>query len=297
LYGHRDIRYLRSNPAYLLLIWRIFAGRDKRLRNGIARERDVNEAGRGRVAIVTGGTRGIGAAIAELLLEQGFTVATCGRTPPQVPVAAGAHVAEFSTCDIRDPEAVRIWIDDVAGRHGRIDLVVNNAGGSPQAHAATASPRFSERILQLNLLAPLHVSQAAFPHLKTSCGSIVNIASVSGVRPSPDTAIYGAAKAGLLSLTTSLAQEWGPDVRVNAVIVGLIETESAEMTYGSARAQQRIAASLPLGRLGRGSDIAEVVAFLASPAAAYISGARLEVHGGGERPLFLEIVKEETETT
>lgn len=253
----------------------------------------MSEAGKGRVAIVTGGTRGIGAAIVQLLLEQGFTVSTCGRTPPQEPFAASGDLAEFAACDIRDPDAVRAWVEDVARRHGRIDLVVNNAGGSPQAQAATASPRFSERILQLNLLAPLHVSQAAYPHLKAARGAIVNIASVSGVRPSPDTAIYGAAKAGLLSLTTSLAQEWGPEVRVNAVIVGLIETESAEMTYGSVHAQERIAASLPLGRLGRGRDIAEAVAFLASPAAAYVSGAQLEVHGGGERPLFLEIVKDE----
>lgn len=246
-----------------------------------------------KVAIVTGGTRGIGAAIVRRLLTEGYSVATCGRTPPEAPIAAAGREAEYEACDIRDPDAVAAWVSAVAARHGRIDLAVNNAGGSPQADAATASPRFSERILQLNLLAPLHVSQAAYPHLKAVDGSIVNIASVSAVRPSPDTAIYGAAKAGLVSLTTSLAQEWGPHVRVNAIIVGLIETETAEMTYGSEAAQQRIAASLPLGRLGRGEDIADAVVFLGSPAAAYISGARLEVHGGGERPLFLEIVKQE----
>ncbi|MFT4054405.1 MAG: SDR family oxidoreductase [Novosphingobium sp.] len=245
--------------------------------------------GAARVAIVTGGARGIGRAIVERLLADGYVVATCGRTAPE----AAIGTAEFDVCDIRDPAAVAEWVAAVALRHGHIDLVVNNAGGSPQADAATASPRFSERILQLNLLAPLHVAQAAYPHLRETGGSIVNIASVSGVRPSPDTAIYGAAKAGLLSLTTSLAQEWGPHVRVNAVIVGLIETEQSEMTYGSAAAQQRIAASLPLGRMGRGSDIAEAVLYLASPAAAYVSGAKLEVHGGGERPLFLEIVKQE----
>jgi len=247
----------------------------------------------GKVAIVTGGTRGIGAAIVRRLLGDGYAVATCGRTPPEQPIGQDGREAEFDACDIRDPAAVATWIEAVVARHGRIDLVVNNAGGSPQADAATASPRFSERILQLNLLAPLHVSQAAYPHLKAARGSIVNIASVSGVRPSPDTAIYGAAKAGLLSLTISLAQEWGPDVRVNAIIVGLIETEQSEMTYGSAGAQDRIAASLPLGRMGRGADIADAVAFLGSDQASYISGARLEVHGGGERPLFLEIVKDE----
>lgn len=257
------------------------------------KELGVIETGRGKVAIVTGGTRGIGAAIVRKLLSQGYAVATCGRTAPEKAIDANGRAAMFDACDIRDPADVATWIAAVVARLGRIDLVVNNAGGSPQADAATASPRFSERILQLNLLAPLHVSQAAYPHLKVSGGSIVNIASVSGVRPSPDTAIYGAAKAGLLSLTTSLAQEWGPEVRVNAIIVGLIETETAEMTYGSVAAQDRIAASLPLGRMGRGSDIADAVAFLGSDAAAYISGARLEVHGGGERPLFLEIVKSE----
>lgn len=250
-------------------------------------------SGGGRVAIVTGGTRGIGAAIARRLLADGYAVVTCGRTAPEDPVEQAGARAEFDSCDIRDPAAVGAWIEAVVARHGRIDLVVNNAGGSPQANAATASPRFSERIVQLNLLAPLHVAQSAYPHLKATRGSIVNIASVAGVRPSPDTAIYGAAKAGLLSLTESLAQEWGPEVRVNAIVVGLIETEAAEETYGGVAARDRIAASLPLGRMGRGSDIADAVAFLGSDAAGYVSGARLEVHGGGERPLFLEIVKEE----
>lgn len=253
----------------------------------------MSETGKGKVAVVTGGTRGIGIAIVRRLLAEGYAVVTCGRTPPEQPIASDGRVAEFDACDIRDAAAVAEWIGTVAARHGRIDLVVNNAGGSPQADAATASPRFSERIIQLNLLAPLHVSQAAYAHLKAVGGSIVNIASVSGVRPSPDTAVYGAAKAGLLSLTTSLAQEWGPEVRVNAIIVGLIETENSEMSYGSAGAQDRIAASLPLRRMGRGADIAEAVVFLGSPAASYVSGARLEVHGGGERPLFLEIVKDE----
>jgi NAD(P)-dependent dehydrogenase (short-subunit alcohol dehydrogenase family) len=247
----------------------------------------------GKVAIVTGGTRGIGAAIVRRLLEAGCEVATCGRKEPEQPIAAGGRQAAFAACDVRDAAQVRVFVDGVAERHGRLDIVVNNAGGSPQAVAATASPRFSEAILALNLLAPLHVSQAAYPHLMATRGSIVNIASVGGRRPSPGTAIYGAAKAGLLSLTESLAQEWGPEVRVNAVVVGLIETETAEMTYGSDAAQTRIAESLPLKRLGRGDDIADAVAYLASPAAAYVSGAQLAVHGGGERPLFLEIVAEE----
>ena len=242
----------------------------------------------GKVAIVTGGTRGIGAAIVRRLLEAGCTVATCGRTAPTQDAGG-----DFTVCDVRDAAQVRHFVDSVVERHGRLDIVVNNAGGSPQAVAATASPRFSEAIVALNLLAPLHVCQAAYRYLKESRGSIVNIASISGSRPSPGTAIYGAAKAGLLSLTSSLAQEWGPEIRVNAILVGLVETDSAEMTYGSDDAQTRIAATLPLRRMGRGDDVADAVAFLASPMAAYVSGAELAVHGGGERPVFLHILAED----
>jgi len=247
----------------------------------------------GKVAIVTGGTRGIGAVIVRRLLAAGCEVVTCGRNEPESLPEVNGRRASFQACDIRKAEQAQALVEATIAQHGRLDIVVNNAGGSPHADAATASPRFSEAILALNLLAPLHVSQAAYPHLREAKGAIVNIASVAAVRPSPGTAIYGAAKAGLVSLTKSLAQEWGPDVRVNAIIVGLIETETAEQTYGTDRAQERIANSLPLKRMGRGEDIADAVVYLSSSMAAYVSGAELAVHGGGERPLFLEIVAEE----
>lgn len=247
----------------------------------------------GKVAIVTGGTRGLGAAIVRRLLEDGYEVVTCGRQAPDELPQAGGRTAGFVACDVRDPQQARAFVEEVIAQHGRLDALVNNAGGSPQADASVASPRFSDAIIALNLMAPLHMAQAAFPYLKAAGGSIVNIASVAAVRPAPGTAVYGAAKAGLLSLTKSLAQEWGPDIRLNAIIVGLVETENTAMTYGSDAAQARIAASLPLRRMGRGTDVADAVAFLTSPAAAYISGAELAVHGGGERPLFLEIVNDE----
>jgi NAD(P)-dependent dehydrogenase (short-subunit alcohol dehydrogenase family) len=246
----------------------------------------------GQVAIVTGGSRGIGRAITEALLAAGCEVAICGRKAPQDLPALAGRAADFSVCDVRDARQARGFVDAVAGRFGRLDIVVNNAGGSPHADAATVSPRFSEAVVALNLLAPLHIAQAAYRWMATqpAGGVIINIASVAGARPSPGTAAYGAAKAGLLSLSKSLAQEWGPKVRVNAIIGGLIETETSELTYGSPAARAAIAASLPLRRMGRGSDIAAVVLFLASPAAAYLSGAEIAVDGGGERPLFLELV-------
>ena len=121
--------------------------------------------------------------------------------------------------DVRDPEQVAPLVAAVVDAHGRLDVVVNNAGGSPSADAATASPRFTESIIPLNLLAPLHVAQAGQrgdAGAGRAAASIVNIGSVSGLRPSPGTAAYGAAKAGLLNLTQTLAMEWAPKVRVNA---------------------------------------------------------------------------------
>jgi NAD(P)-dependent dehydrogenase (short-subunit alcohol dehydrogenase family) len=215
----------------------------------------------GAVALVTGGSRGIGLAIADHLRAHGATVLTCARRPPE-------DDPFCLQCDVRQA-----------------------AGGSPEADAATASPRFSESIIALNLLAPLHISQAANRIMQTqqNGGCIINIASVSGTRPSPGTAAYGAAKAGLLNLTQSLAMEWGPKVRVNAIVAGLIATDAAADHYGGPDGVARVGAMLPLGRMGTGADIAAAVAYLASPAAAYISGAQLAVHGGGERPLFLSL--------
>lgn len=247
----------------------------------------------GQSVIVTGGTKGIGRHIALAFLEAGANVTVCARSVPEELPRAGGREAEFRACDVRDAAACRALVDAVGEAHGRVDVLVNNAGGSPPADAATVSPRFSEAIIALNLTAPLHLSQAAHRWMvkQPQGGSIINIASVAGQRPAPTTAAYGAAKAGLLSLTISLAQEWGPNVRVNAIIAGLMETEQTELSYGSAAAQAELMAALPLKRMGRGPDIASAALFLASPMAAYVSGATLEVHGAGEPPLFLDIIR------
>lgn len=244
----------------------------------------------GAVAIVTGGTKGIGKATAEALLAANCRVFVFGRSTPAAPVCVAGREAEFIACDVRDPDQVARAVAQVGAACGRIDILVNNAGGAPAADAATASPRFSQAIIGLNLLGPIYVCQAVHAWMGEG-GAIINIASVSAIRPSPGTAAYGAAKAGLLSLTQSLAQEWGPTIRVNAIVVGLVATEAADETYGGPQGRAEIAASLPLRRMATGEDIAGAVLFLASPQAAYISGARLNVDGGGERPLFLDIVE------
>ena len=256
-----------------------------------------------RVAVVTGGARGIGRGIAAAFLSAGAEVLVCGRSEvvdADLPVGTDAEGtvrrAAFFAADLRDPDQAAAVIRAAVDRFGRLDVLVNNAGGSPNADAATASPRFSASIVNLNLLAPLYCAQAANAVMQDQKdgGSIVNITSVSALRPSPGTAAYGAAKAGLVSLTQSLAVEWAPKVRVNALSAGLVATESADAHYGGPAGMAAVAATVPLGRFGTPDDVAGICLFLASPLAAYVSGANLVAHGGGERPAFLTAVERAT---
>jgi NAD(P)-dependent dehydrogenase (short-subunit alcohol dehydrogenase family) len=243
----------------------------------------------GSVVLVTGGARGVGRGITTTFLAAGAEVVICGRTEPDEAIEVDGRAATFMAADVREPEQVDALVDGIAERHGRLDVAVNNAGGAPAAEAATVSPRFSAKIVELNLLAPLFVAQAANRVMQTQDGggSIVNIASVSGLRPSPGTAAYGAAKAGLINLTQSLAVEWSPKVRVNAVSAGMIRTEQADLHYGDAAGVARVEATVPLGRLGEPTDVGGACLYLVSPLAAYVSGANLVLHGGGELPAFL----------
>jgi NAD(P)-dependent dehydrogenase (short-subunit alcohol dehydrogenase family) len=238
----------------------------------------------GRVVLVTGGTRNIGLAISQRFADAGAHVVAAGRTDP-----GDLPRIEFVSCDVRDPDAVEALIRTVVTVHGRLDVVVNNAGGSPPAPAAEASARFSERIIALNLLAPLHVAQAANRVMQEqdTGGVIVNIGSISGLRPSPNTAAYGAAKAGLANLTQTLAMEWAPKVRVNMVTAGLVLTADSAQWYGEDDALDRVNATVPLGRMAEPAEIADAVLAMASPLFRHASGANVVVHGGGERPPFL----------
>jgi NAD(P)-dependent dehydrogenase (short-subunit alcohol dehydrogenase family) len=226
----------------------------------------------GRAVVVTGGTRGIGAAIAHAFRTAGADVLVCGRSD--------SEKRGFVRADVRDPEQAAALVRTAMDRFGRLDVLVNNAGGSPQVPAGSASPRLHAKVIELNLIAPLHVSQAANTVMQEQPGggSILMIGSVSGVRPSPGTAAYGAAKAGLLHLAASLAVEWGPLVRVNSLIVGPV---------GDGLNPDLVSRTVPAGRAADPADVAGACLLLASPLAGYVSGAALAVHGGGEWPAYL----------
>lgn len=243
-----------------------------------------------RVVLVTGGTKGIGRGIAEGFLAAGAAVVVCARSMPDALPAACGRSAEFLPCDVREADAVRALVDAIVQRHGRLDVLVHNAGGSPAVDAATVSPRFHEGVIRLNLVAALHMAQAANAAMQKQAGGgvIVFIGSVSALRPSPGTAAYGAAKAAVLSLASSLAVEWAPKVRVVAVSPGLVRTEQSALHYGDEAGIAAVGATIPAGRMAEPADVAQACLFVASPRAAYLSGTNLLLHGGGEKPAFLE---------
>ncbi|MEV7652947.1 SDR family oxidoreductase [Streptomyces anulatus] len=239
----------------------------------------------GRAVLVTGGTRGLGATIARAFLASGADVTVCGRsTPATLPSACGREAA-FRVADLRDPVAAADAVTAAAERFGRLDVLVNNAGGSPDADAATVSPRFVEKVVALNLLAPFYAAQAAnlLMREQPDGGCVINIGSVSAHDPQPGTAAYSAAKAGLLGLTRALALEWAPRVRVNHITAGPIRTENAAALYGN-DGGAAVADIVPMGRLAEPDDVARACLWLSCDLSSYVNGADLAVHGGGEIP-------------
>jgi len=249
-----------------------------------------------RVVLVTGGTRGIGRAIAERFLDAGATVVVCGRRVPDAPPRGERGEALFLPADVREPEQAAGVVDAVVERFGQLDVLVNNAGGTAAVSAAETSARLAQSIVALNLLAPLWVAQRANEVMQRQPGggAIVNIGSVAAERPAHGTVLYAATKAGLANLTRGLALEWGPKVRVNQVTVGLVQTGGSAAHYGGEHGLAAVHATIPAGRMAAPADIADACLLLASPLAGYVSGAELRADGGGEKPGWLVAVEAAT---
>jgi NAD(P)-dependent dehydrogenase (short-subunit alcohol dehydrogenase family) len=242
----------------------------------------------GRVALITGASRGIGRSIGEKFAAQGCAVALAARTADTVQQVAdginaqGGRAVAFAA-DVTDEDSAERLVAETVAAFGRLDIVVNNAGGNSFS-VPVASMRLSgwSKTMALNVDATVRLIQQALPHLAASKnGVIINVGSVAGLRGAPMMSHYGAAKAAITSLTRSLAVEAAHQgVRVNTLVPGWIETDLTSFLRDDEGTESAVLSRVPMGRWGRSEEIAEAALFLASDASSFMTGQELIVDGG-----------------
>jgi NAD(P)-dependent dehydrogenase (short-subunit alcohol dehydrogenase family) len=246
----------------------------------------------GRVALVTGGSRGIGSAIATALVEQGAHVVISSRKQADLDEEADRINAQYPekataiAAHAGRPEDLERLVGTVMERFSRIDILVNNAATNPSfGPTIEAELGAWDKTFEVNLRGVFILTKFVYKaSMETHGGAVVNVASVGGLRPGFGLGVYNVTKAGLIMLTRQLALEIGGKVRVNAVAPGLVKTRFAEALWGNEDILERVISSNPMGRIGLPDEIAGAVVFLASDAASYINGEVIVIDGGGVQP-------------
>ncbi|HAM03205.1 MAG TPA: short chain dehydrogenase [Acidimicrobiaceae bacterium] len=243
-----------------------------------------------RAAVVTGAGRGIGAAVALALAQAGADVLVSARTEAQLRAVAEAiegtgRRAEVVVADLSDLDAAAALADTAARAFGRLDVVVNNVGGTMPRPFMDTSPRFLEAAFHFNVSTAHALTRAAVPHmLAGEGGSVVNISSAMARTQGRGFVAYGTAKAALAHFTRLAATDLAPRIRVNAIAVGSVATSALDVVLTDDGLRREMERTTPLGRIGDPEDIAAAVVYLASPAGGYVTGKLLEVDGGLDRP-------------
>lgn len=242
----------------------------------------------GKVALITGATSGIGRTTAELFASNGARVAFCGRREAlgrevEAGIRKAGGEAFYMRADVREEAEVKAFVDATIARYGRLDIAFNNAGiDKPPAPIAETDTAGFDDLISTNLRGVFLGMKHELPHLVQSKGAIINTASIGGRHAFPNIIGYGAAKAAVIHMTRSAAQEYGLNVRVNAIAPGPIETAMIQRVREQWKVTtEQLAAAYPAKRFGTTQEVAELVLFLASPQAAYISGQVIGIDGGG----------------